>query len=209
MVDFDTNIDDFDKFRAVNNNGLTAISGARNLFNKEIEEVNRHKALQELTEQNLVREIKRNVSYIWADKIYLENAQKWLSMRDNCDKRRNYDEKDCFEILAKNISEALDVKKVDIHEIVSCGYENYAYIIFFTIQEYDYVFILEVPVIKKLTVENRKELLDGKLLFGYKEYSYCRNMCWYSYNLRDFKEAIKEITTSDMYKQHVSAKEVT
>ena len=74
MVDFDTNIDDFDKFRAVNNNGLTAISGARNLFNKEIEEVNRHKALQELTEQNLVREIKRNVSYIWADKIYLENA---------------------------------------------------------------------------------------------------------------------------------------
>ena len=209
MVDFDTNIDDFDKFRAVNNNGLTAISGARNLFNKEIEEVNRHKALQELTEQNLVREIKRNVSYIWADKIYLENAQKWLSMRDNCDKRRNYDEKDYFEILAKNISEALDVKKVDIHEIVSCGYENYAYIIFFTIQEYDYVFILEVPVIKKLTVENRKELLDGKLLFGYKKYSYCRNMCWYSYNLRDFKEAIKEITTSDMYKQHVSAKEVT
>ena len=209
MVDFDTNIDDFDKFRAVNNNGLTAISGARNLFNKEIEEVNRHKALQELTEMNLVREIKRNVSYVWADKIYLENAQKWLSMRDNCDKRRNYDEKDYFEILAKNISEALDVKKVDIHEIVSCGYENYAYIIFFTIQEYDYVFILEVPVIKKLTVENRKELLDGKLLFGYKKYSYCRNMCWYSYNLRDFKEAIKEITTSDMYKQHVSAKEVT
>ena len=122
MLNFDTNTDDFDKFRAVNNNGLTAISGARNLFNKEIEEVNRHKALQELTEQNLVREIKRNVSYMWADKIYLANAQKWLSMRDNCDKRRNYNEKDCFEILTRNISEALDVDRVEIYRIDICGY---------------------------------------------------------------------------------------
>lgn len=209
MLNFDTNTDDFDKFRAVNNNGLTAISGARNLFNKEIEEVNRHKALQELTEQNLVREIKRNVSYVWADKIYLENAQKWLSMRDNCDKRRNYNEKDCFEILTKNISEALDVDRVDIYRIDICGYERYAYSVYFTISEYDYNFVLEIPVIKNLTVENREQTFDGKLMFGYEESRFSRVMYWHSYNLRDFKEAIKEITTSEKYKQHVSAKEMT
>ena len=209
MLDFDTNTDDFDKFRAVNNNGLTAISGARNLFNKEIEEVNRHKALQELTEMNLVREIKRNVSYVWADKIYLENAQKWLSMRDSCDKRRNYDEKNCFEILTRNISEALDVDKMEIYRIDICGYERYAYSVYFTISEYDYNFVLEIPVIKNLTIENSRETFDGKLIFGYEESRFSRVMYWHSYNLRDFKEAIKEITTSDKYKQHVSVKEVT
>lgn len=207
MLNFDANTGDFDKFRAVNNNGLTAISGARNLFNKEIEEVNRHKALQELTEMNLVREIKRNVSYMWADKIYLENAQKWLSMRDNCDKRRNYNEKDCFEILTKNISEALDVDRVEIYRIDICGYECYAYSVYFTISEYDYNFVLEIPVIKNLTIENSRETFDGKLIFGYEESRFSRVMIWCSYNLRDFKEAIKEITTSDKHKQHVSAKE--
>lgn len=207
MLNFDTNTDDFDKFRAVNNNGFTAISGARNLFNKEIEEVNRHKALQELTEQNLVREIKRNVSYMWVDKMYLENAQKWLSMRDNCDKRRNYNEKDCFEILTRNISEALDVDRVEIYRIDICGYEMYAYSVYFTISEYDYNFVLEIPVIKNLTVENREQTFDGKLMLGYEESRFSRVMYWHSYNLRDFKEAIKEITTSKKYKQHVSAKE--
>lgn len=209
MLDFDTNTGDFDKFRAVNSNGLTAISGARNLFNKEIEEVNRHKALQELTEMNLVREIKRNVSYIWADEIYLKDAQKWLSMRDSCDKRRNYDEKDCFEILTRNISEALGVDRVEIYRIDICGCERYAYSVYFTISEYDYNFVLEIPVIKNLTAENREQTFDGKLMFGYEESRFSRVMYWHSYNLRDFKEAIKEITTSEKYKQHVSAKEVT
>lgn len=203
----DANINNFDKFRTVNDNGLTAISDARKLFNKEIKEVNRHKSLRELTEQNLVREIKRNVSYMWADTIYLENAQKWLSMRENCDKRRNYNEKDCFEILTKNISEALDVDRVEIYRIDTCGYERYAYSIYFTISEYDYNFVLEIPVIKNLTVENREQTLDGKLMFGYDESRFSRVMLWHSYNIRDFKEAIKEITTSDKHKQHVSSKE--
>ena len=204
---YDTNTDDFDKFRAVNNNGMFCISEAKELFKKEKEEVKRHQILQELTEQNLLREIKRNVSYVWADKIYLENAQKWLSMRDNCDKRRNYNEKDCFELLTKNISEALDVDRVEIYNIHSCGYENYAYSVYFTISNYDYNFVLEIPVIKNLTVENSREIFDGKLIFGYEESRFSRVMIWHSYNLRDFKETIKEITTSDKHKQHVSAKE--
>lgn len=207
MLNFDTNTDDFDKFRAVNNNGTFCISEAKELLKKEKEEVKRHQILQELTEQNLLREIKRNVSYMWADKNYLENAQKWLSMRDNCDKRRNYNEKDCFEILTKNISEALDVDRVEIYRIDICGYECYAYSVYFTISEYDYNFVLEIPVIKNLTVENNREIFDGKLIFGYEESRFSRVMIWHSYNLRDFKEAIKEITTSDKHKQHVSAKE--
>ena len=207
MLNFDTNTDDFDKFRAVNNNGMFCISEAKELFKKEKEEVKRHQILQELTEQNLLREIKRNVSYMWADKNYLENAQKWLSMRDNCDKRRNYNEKDCFEILTKNISEALDVDRVEIYRIDICGYECYAYSVYFTISEYDYNFVLEIPVIKNLTIENSREIFDGKLIFGYEESRFSRVMIWHSYNLRDFKEVIKEITTSDKHKQHVSAKE--
>ena len=180
MLDFDTNIDDFDKFRAVNNNGMFCISEAKELLKKEKEEVKRHQILQELTEQNLLREIKRNVSYMWADTIYLDNAQKWLSMRDNCDKRRNYDEKNCFEILTKNVSEALDVQRVEIYRIDTCGYERYAYSIYFTISEYDYHFVLEIPVIKNLTVENREQTLHGKLMFGYEESRSSRVMLWHS-----------------------------
>lgn len=197
---------EYDKFRAINNDGLTEIIGAINLFNKEIEEVKRHKALKKLTEQNLVREIKRNISYVWADEMILKDAQKWLSMRDNCDKRRKYDEKNGFDLLTHNISEALD-KDIVIYKITPCGYECYSYHIHFTIDEYDYNFILEVPIIKHMTVENREQTLDGKLIFGYEESRFSRVMIWHSYNLRDFKEAIKEITTSDKHKQHVSAKE--
>ena len=40
MLNFDTNTDDFDKFRAVNNNGMFCISEAKELFKKEKEEVN-------------------------------------------------------------------------------------------------------------------------------------------------------------------------
>lgn len=128
-------------------------------------------------------------------------------MRDNCDKRRNYNEKDCFEILTKNISEALDVDRVEIYRIDICGYDRYAYSVYFTISEYDYNFILEIPVIKNLTIENSRETFDGKLIFGYEESRFSRVMIWHSYNFRDFKEVIKEITTSDKHKQHVSAKE--
>lgn len=208
MCDYN-NFEEYDKFRAVNDNGLWEISKARDLFNKEVEEVDRHRALQNLTEMNLVREIKRSVSYIWADETYLKNAQKWLSMRENCDKRRKYDEKDWFEILTKNISEALDVDRVEICDIHSCGYESYSYYIYFTIQEYDYIFVLEIPIIKNLSEKNREYTSDGQLSFGYEKSDCCRVMHWHSYNLRDFIEAIKEITTSEEYKQHVSSKEVT
>ena len=92
------------------------------------------------------------VLYTIVDKNYLENAQKWLSMRDNCDKRRNYNEKDCFEILTKNISEALDVDRMEIYRIDICGYERYAYSVYFTISEYDYNFVLEIPVINAIAI---------------------------------------------------------
>ena len=96
---------------------------------------------------------------------------------------------------------------MEIYRIDTCGYERYAYSIYFTISEYDYNFVLEIPVIKNLTVENREQTLDGKLMFGYEESRFSRVMLWHSYNIRDFKEAIKEITTSDKHKQHVSSKE--
>lgn len=199
--------EDYDKFKAVNSKGLSEISGAKDLLNKEIEEVKRHKILKELTEQNLVREIKRNVSYIWADKSILENAQKWLSIKDRCDKRRKYNEKDYYVLLSNSICEALNVNNITIYKITSCGYENYAYSIYFTIDEYDYNFDLTIPIIKNMTNENRQETLDGMLLFGYESDRGGWTMYWRSYNLRDFKSALVEITTSDKHKKHVSSKE--
>lgn len=206
MYDYD-NFEEYDKFKAVNNNGLIYISEAKELFKREKEEVKRHRVLQELTEQNLVREIKRNVSYIWADKSILENAQKWLSIKDNCDKRRKYDEKDYYGLLSNSISEALDVSNITIYKIMSCGYENYAYSVYFTIDEYDYNFDLTIPIIKNMTTENKQETLGGMLLFGYESSRSCWTMHWHSYNLRDFKKAVEEIITSDEHKEHVSSKE--
>lgn len=206
MYDYD-NLEEYDKFRAMNNSRMFCISEAKELFKKEKEEVKRHQILQELTEQNLIREIKQNVSYVWADESILENAQKWLSIKDNCDKRRKYDEKDYYVLLTNSISEALDVSSITINKIITCGYENYAYSVYFTIDEYDYIFDLTIPVIKNMTAKNRQETIDGMLLFGYESSRSCWTMHWHSYNLRDFKKAIEEITTLDEHKEHVSSKE--
>lgn len=207
---FDEDNKDYDKYSVVNDTGLEAIHNAENLFKKESEEVERHHTLMNLTNENIVRVIKNSVQYIWINELILLNAQKWISIRKDCDKRRNYDEKTSYNFLTTQISEALELHNVEIRKIISCGTNMsniYAFAVRFISNDTDYIFELQIPIIKNLTIENREYARNGKLSFGYKQMSSCWNISWNSYNIRDFKEAINEITTSEKYQTHVSAKE--
>lgn len=207
-VIYDYGNDELDKHKGTDTSGLEAICNAKELFKKEKEEVERHQTLMNLTEANIVRTIKENVHYIWAEETTLLKAQKWLSIRKDCDKRRNYDEKTSYNFLTSQISEALELSNVEIKNITQCGYDTYAFSVRFTVNDFDYIFELEIPIIKNMTVENREYTCNGMLSFGYKQTKYSWDISWHSYSIKDFKEAIKEITISEKYQEHVSAKEV-
>lgn len=207
VIDYTNNINnDFDKYVSVNTDGFNEICDAKKLFEKEKEEFERHQVLMNLANENIVKTIKSNVCYMWVDSNIFLKAQKWLSIRNDCDKRRNYDEKDSYNFLISQISEALELSNAEIISIEQCGYKMYGFSVCFIANDFDYIFNLTVPIIKKMTVENKEYINDGMLSFGYKQTEYVWEMLWHSYNLRDFKEAINEITTSEKHKKHVSAR---
>lgn len=196
--------DKFDKYKGISISGLEIISDAKELLKKEKEEVKRHQSLLDLTTHNLVSTIKRNVYYGWVNENILENAQKWLMIKKSCDKRRKYDEKISYDWLSEEISKALEINDVKIINIMTCGMETYAYEIEFITNDFDYIFQLEIPVIKNMTVDNIEYTYGGNLLFGYKEGESSWKMLWHSYNIMDFKNAIHEIITSEKYLKHIS-----
>lgn len=125
-----------------------------------------------LTEAQIVATIKANVHYTWADEAILLKAQKWLSIRKDCDKRRNYDEKTTYNYLVSQISEALELNDIEIIKISKYGYNTYCFSVYFVTNDLDYIFALDIPIIKNMTVENREETNNVMLMFGYKETEY-------------------------------------
>lgn len=105
------------------------IAEALDLLKSEQNEVQKHMALLELTKHNLVDTIKSCISYSWASEKTLTSAQKWLTMRDNCDKRKKYDEKEAYKLLTENMVWMLSADNITIKEIITCGYNAYAYTI--------------------------------------------------------------------------------
>lgn len=201
---YENTSESFDMYKGVSCKGLATIFAAQELLKKEQEEVKRHQALLKLTTKNLVDNIKRSVQYSWVDATILENAQKWLVIKKNCDKRRKYVEKDAYDAISKKIAEALEIENVKILNITQCGLECYAYAIVFKTSDFDYVFRLEIPIIKHMNVDNMGYTRYGTLGFGFEESECSWVLQWNSYNLRDFKDAIHEMITSEKYKKHVS-----
>lgn len=186
-----------EKFEGVSKNGLNTIDESIALANYEKLEMKRHTKLYELANEDLAYNIRKSVEYWWFD-FHVKNALDWITLRrGKIDKRKKYDEKSGYDSLITELQNALEVDGLEILEIVQCGFDAYAYTLKFTIESSDYVFLLNIPIIKKLTVENMLETNYGKLNFGYLEnnsyYKYIKN----SYNLKDFKDVIIDINASD------------
>lgn len=194
--------DTFDKYKGVDISGLKTISEAKELLEREEKEVKRHQVLLKLTKLNLIGAVKQSVHYIYAYETILKNAQHWLTIKKDCDKRRKYEEKTSYNLLSKELSETLEINNVEIIDIRTCGLEIYAYAIDFITNSYDYIFQLEIPLVENITIDNMQYTQNGKLLFGYKEND---STYWHSYNIRDFRDAIHEIVTSKKHQKHISS----
>lgn len=193
----------YNLFRAVKSKGIDKIHKAVNLMNDEIAEYEKHEQLLKLTEKNLINTIQANVRYDWVD-YFIEDAIKWISMRDNIDKRRKYEEKTSYGCLCSKIQSALDIQNINITQIVQGGYDCHYHSIHFTsdIDEHKCVFILEIPVIRRIQLTEETKRCLGMLSFGFKSSDSCYNMCHHSYDVTDFKSTIKEIIKSEEYKKY-------
>ena len=81
-------------------------------------------------------------------------------------------------------------KKNFIEDIVVCGFDRYAYNITFIAN--DIKFILEVPVVKNVFLDNYMYCQYGQYWLGYYSSEYCRECIKTSYELDDIKKAFKE-----------------
>ncbi len=86
-------------------------------------------------------------------------------------------------------------KKNFIENITVCGYDRYAYNITFIAN--DIKFILEVPVVKNVSLDNYIYCHYGQYWLGYYSSDICQSHIKMSYELDDIKKAFKEFIEKD------------
>lgn len=86
-------------------------------------------------------------------------------------------------------------KKNLIEEVISCGYENYAYSIKFIVNKIK--FVIEIPVVKHINTENYIYARYGKYCLAYYSSAYCQECIKESYDFDDIKKAFKEFIERD------------
>jgi len=124
-----------------------------------------------------------------ADKIRL-NRSRYDYMKDMFKQAANKD-KYSMDLLNEWIAEDFfgGQKVFEITEIMSMGYENYAYDIKLNIDGQDYY--LEIPIVSNFTT-NTLEYSQGKFRFGVQESNWCSVCKVSSWRISDVAEYIKK-----------------
>lgn len=86
-------------------------------------------------------------------------------------------------------------KKNFIDDIVVCGFDRYAYNITFIAN--DIKFVLEVPVVKNISLDNYIHCHYGQYCLRYYSSECCQTYIEASYELDDIKKAFKEFIEKD------------
>ena len=160
-------------YRGTDANGLKAINEAMNLMDSEQAEIDKHTRLHQLTKEDLAYQIRHNINHLWFD-YFLEDAKKWIVMRDKCDKRKKYTEKQGYDYLVCKLKEIFDVENINILQLRTEGYDRCATWCIFT-TDTDYIYYLIVPTIKNITHKNMEEVAYGQIRFGYYSAPSCMN----------------------------------
>lgn len=182
---------EYDHFRTVDNEQILKVNEIYSVMKQEQDEFNRHQILYNLTREELAYQIRQNVAYPWAD-FWIEGAARWLSMRDKkLDKRRRYDEQEEYKQFNLQLARAFQVDTVEVLDIHYWGFDVYGHTVVFKTDE-DFVWILGVPVIKKISPKNMEESNYGKIKFGYMQNSSCYYYVKSSYTLSDFSETMRD-----------------
>ena len=167
------------------------LNQADDLVNEMYREYCKYSKLLELATKDRIEVIKDYVRYLVCNEQTFKNAQKWLTMKENADKRRKYEEKEDFEYLENKLKEIFN-SNIKITQLSFMGLENYAYIIDFLCEGNDTVFELTIPRIEMLCEKWWAYMHGGKLSLHYhKSESILDYMCE-SYKEEDIKKALKD-----------------
>lgn len=192
-------------YRGTDANGLKAINESMNLMDSEQAEIDKHTRLHQLTKEDLAYQIRHNINYLWFD-YFLEDAKKWIDMRDKCDKRKKYTEKQGYDYLVSKLKEIFDVENIDILEFRTEGYDRCATWCIFT-TDTDYIYYLTVPTIKNISHKNMEEVAYGQIRFGYYSNPSCMRTMATSYDATSFRQAMIDISVDEDCCKHMSKTE--
>ena len=182
-------------YRGTDANGIKAINEAMNLMDSEQAEIDKHTRLHQLTKEDLAYQIRHNINYLWFE-YFLEDAKNWVVMRDKCDKRKKYQEKEGYNYLTRKLKEIFNVETLDILEFRTEGYDSCATWCIFT-TDTDYIYYLIVPTIKNVSEKNMENVAYGQIRFGYYSNSSCMRTVATSYDATSFRQAMIDMTVDE------------
>lgn len=196
-------IDVFDRYKQ-SMAGLMVIDNANELYEMERKEVAKHEKLRDLTLDNLIKEVQCNVHYEWAE-LFIEDAQKWISMQATADKRKKHPEKIAYQELTTHINRIFTfIDTIQIVNIITYGYDAYGYRIEFIRKDSDYVYLLDIPISSKCNKTNIMEFNRCKLRFGFMSQKGCMKYMVTSYDIQDLIDGMNTIQYSSQYSEHYS-----
>lgn len=159
-------------------------------YNQQKIEYEKSKYMLDVLLKEKLSIIKSNVFYTLEYMDY-KKAQKWLSMKDNCDKRKKYEEKDAYNTIISRLSSVFfNHKEIEIKEILSCGYETYG--VSYRVDFNGIIFDIQIPIINNLTTKNMEYTNDGKIHVTYQKSTHFYEFICNDYNEEIIAKKIKE-----------------
>lgn len=180
-----------DKFFCVSEASQIELNRSKHLVDKTFDDYICYKQLYNLSNKNLLDNIKRNISYPWFED-FVEGAINWLY---NPPKEKFCLEKTAYDYLNNYLQEAFETDRISITDIVIYGYSEYGYRVEF-ITEGHHMFYIEIPKVENLSLETMNEFELGKIKFGYVVAVGNYKFVTSSYNIRDFQDKLNELKES-------------
>ena len=165
---------------------LEKIAYSAKLYREQVKKAEKEKYLEGLLLDDYVFQIKQHQTIIYVLPTLFKNAQAELSIKDKRRKRDNL----TF-LKHKLEQEFFNNESVTIDEIISCGWENYAWKINCSVKHKTYS--LEIPVIKNLTADNIEYAHYGQYtLFSISNDGYLYDLLIASYDHKEISNFVKQ-----------------
>lgn len=162
---------------------LAEISYASKLYNQQQEKVSKEKHIENLLFNDYVEKIKKNTSVYDVCESTFKEAQKELNekgRKPNLKRLENLLKEDFF-----------GGKSIKIKSIVCCGYDNYAWSIYFDLNKKQYE--LQIPIMKNLTTTNISYAHYGMFCLAIEENKSFWNIIFKSYKIEELAKFISEL----------------
>lgn len=179
-------------FKAEEYNVIKNIEYVKSLYDLQVYKVKNEKYIEDLLLKDYVRAIKENVSrydFVDFNSAQKEIKEKAKSKRKNIEFLRNLMIDDFFN----------NDDSFKITNMMSCGYEDYAWAIEF--EGYEKVVRIDIPIVKNLTTKNIDYASQGMICFLVKENNSCWNTLKRSYKIEDIADYIYEYFSLDELKE--------